>query len=461
VNLSDTAASALHDLASIAGWPEVEEGLVITGDDPVVRTPWRVAALCAASLAAGARAATQAAGLPAQQVTIDARHAGAALRSGTYLRFDGRTPEDPFDLLTGYYRTADERWIYYHCNFPHHRDGLLGLLGAEATREAVQAATARRGAQELESQLAARGLCGGMARTLLEWRSHPQHQATRELPLLEIVQTGDAPPRHACSGTEWHPLLGVRVLDLTRILAGPTCARTLAEYGADVLKVNGPHLPHSGSLEWDTGIGKRAAFLDLRDAAQAARLRELVASADVVSQAYAPGALVRHGICADDLANDCPGNVFVSLSAWSHSGPWSERRGFDTIVQAVTGMVLEEEAHARPSRMPVSAVDYVAGHLLAFGTAVALRRQRTVGGSWMVRTSLERVGHWIVSAGRVENWETLPGEFKEEELVSWMDTLETSAGRLTHLSSPVVRDGRRNRWLRGPSALGAEAPAWT
>ena len=455
-----TALGALAELASLAGWADARAGLRITGDDPVVRTPWRVGALCAATLAAGARAASRAAGLPPQQVDIEVPHVGAALRSATYLRFDGRPPEDPFDPLTGYFGTADGRWIYYHCNFPHHRDGVLRMLGAEGTRESVAAASALRKAQKLEDELGARGLCGGMARTLAQWHAHPQHQATRELPLLDIVRTGDAPPRAPEPATAHHPLAGTRVLDLTRVLAGPTCARTLAEYGAEVLKVNGPHLPHSGSVEWDTGIGKRAAFLDLRDAAQAARLRELLASADVVSQAYAPGALARHGVCAEALARDCPGSVFVTLSAWSHTGPWRDRRGFDTIVQAVTGMVLDEGPDARPARMPVSAIDYIAGHLLAFGAAVALHRQRTEGGSWMVRTSLERVGYWIVSAGRVEGSNEVPAQFSQAQLEGWMGSFETSAGQLTHLASPVVRDGRRNHWLRGPSALGADAPAW-
>ena len=198
------------------------------------------------------------------------------------------------------------------------------------------------------------------------------------------------------------PLAAVRVLYLTRVLAGPTCARTIAEHGADVLKITAPHLPHSGWLEFDTGLGKMSAYFDLRDLNGAATLRELAQSADIFSQSYRPGALEHHGFGPGELSALRPGIICVQLSAWGRGGPWHERRGFDTIVQTATGMAIVSGDGVKPQLMPVSAIDYVSGYLMAFGAMVALARHALEGRSWLVRVSLARTGRWIAERGLLD-----------------------------------------------------------
>ncbi|MYE68065.1 MAG: CoA transferase, partial [Acidimicrobiia bacterium] len=175
-----------------------------------------------------------------------------------------------------------------------------------------------------------------MVRSMAEWAQHPQSAAVASLPLMEIERIGDCPPQPLPEGDR--PLSGIRVLDLTRVLAGPTCARTLAEHGADVMKVSAKHLPSSRSQEYDTGHGKLSTHLDLREEQEVETLRRLVREADVFSQGYRPGTLARRGLSPQDLASLRPGIVYVSLSAFGRVGPWAERRGFDTVVQTVSGI---------------------------------------------------------------------------------------------------------------------------
>nr|AIA18180.1 CoA-transferase family III [uncultured bacterium] len=181
---------------------------------------------------------------------------------------------------------------------------------------------------------------------------------------------GDSPVEPLPDGDR--PLSGIRVLDLTRVLAGPTCARTLAEHGADVMKITAAHLPNIGYQEYDTGHGKLSAQLDLRDPKQLETLRGLVRESDVFSQGYRPGTLGDRGLSPQALAQLRPGIVCASLCAFSHVGPWASRRGFDTVVQTVSGITTRQAelfpgATPGPQFYPVSAIDYLTGYLMAFG----------------------------------------------------------------------------------------------
>ena len=187
------------------------------------------------------------------------------------------------------------------------------------------------------------------------------------------------------------------MLDLTRVLAGPTCARTLAEHGADVMKITAAHLPNIGYQEYDTGHGKLNAQLDLRQPNDLATLSGLVRETDVFSQGYRPGTLGERGLSPEELATLRPGIVYVSLCAFSHVGPWASRRGFDTVVQTVSGITnrqgeLFPGKEPGPQFYPVSAIDYLTGYLMAFGAMVALARRAREGGSWLVRISLAQTG---------------------------------------------------------------------
>src|SRR4029077_5077649 len=271
---------------------------------------------------------------------------------------------------------------------------------------------------------------GGMARTQAEWARHPQAAAVAALPLMEIMRIGDSTSEPLPTGDR--PLSGIRVLDLTRVLAGPTCARTLAEHGADVLKITGAHLPNLGYQEFDTGHGKLSAQLDLREQRDVDILRGLVREADVFSQGYRPGTLGMRGLAPEEMAAIRPGLVYVSLCAFGHTGPWASRRGFDTVVQTVSGITVRQAEcvpgkRPGPQFYPVSAIDYCTGYLMAFGAMAALARRTREGGSWLVRTSLAQVGKWIVDLGEVPTamLREMPAEFTADEVERWSSTSET------------------------------------
>jgi hypothetical protein len=367
--------------------------------------------------------------------------------------------------VMGTYPAKNGRWSYLHCNFPNHRAAALKVLGVQEDREAVRKAVAQWDALELEEAIIAAKGAGGMVRTMKEWAEHPQGKAVASLPLMEIVRIGDSPPEALPSGDR--PLSGIRVLDLTRVIAGPTCARTLAEHGADVLKITGKHLPSLGRQEYDTGHGKLSAHLDLREEKDREVLRGLARGADVFSQGYRPGTLGNRGFSPEALAQLRPGIVVVSLSAFGHVGPWASRRGFDTVIQTVSGITSRQGElfpgdAPGPQFYPVSAIDFLTGYLMAFGAMVALARRTREGSSWLVRISLAQVGRWLLERGQVTEAELkdVPQEFTPAELERWSMTSNTPVGRLQHLA-PVLRLSETPpRWARPMVPLGYHQPVW-
>jgi crotonobetainyl-CoA:carnitine CoA-transferase CaiB-like acyl-CoA transferase len=399
-----------------------------------------------------------------QAISVDLRHATAALRSARYLRIGGAVPKEPFDPRSGLYQARDQRWVYLHCNFPNHRAAALSALGLApaADRDAVARAVRDWDGLALEETVHAVRGCAGCVRTRAEWLTHPQAAAVAALPLLEIERIEDAPAEPLSA--EDRPLSRIRVLDLTRVLAGPTCARTLAEHGADVLKVSASHLPHSGDIEIDTGLGKLSAFLDLREAADFETLISLIRDGrcDVFSQSYRPGSLAARGLSAEALASLRPGIVCVELSAWSRAGPWAQRRGFDTVAQCATGMAMIHGGGETPRIMPVSALDYVSGYLAAFGAMVALQRRWHEGGSWRVRVSLARTGQWIVERGLLDSTAIadIPKELPDEEITRITVETPSPLGSIRHLAPVAHMAETPPRWTRPPRPLGQDAAAW-
>ncbi len=461
---------ALRTILSSAAVPiGPDDGVTFTGGaDPVLPTPFRIGQAAAASVAATGWAAADLWRTRTgrrQQVSVDLRQATASLRSGHYLTAgDGGVPPSR-NAIMGAYPARFGRWSYIHANFPNHRSAALGVLGVPEDRDAVARAVAQWDAAELEEAIIQAGGAGGMVRTQAEWAAHPQAAAIAALPLLEILRIGDSPPEPMPPGGR--PLSGIRVLDLTRVLAGPTGARTLAEHGADVLKITAPHLPNLGYQEFDTGHGKLSAHLDLRDSGDLGTLRGLVRQADVFSQGYRPGTLAARGLSPEALTAIRPGLVYVSLSAFGHTGPWAARRGFDTVVQSVSGITLRQAELVPgkapgPQFYPVSAIDYCTGYLMAFGAMVALNRRVTEGGSWLVRISLAQVGKWIVDLGEVPA-ASLPGvaaEFTPDELDRWSMVSETPSGRLRHLKPAVRMSETPPYWARPSVPPGFHPPVW-
>ena len=436
--------------------------------DPILPTPFRVGVAGAATLGAAGIAAADLWELRSgkkQTIGIEVRHATASLRSGHYMKLGDGTVSHARNSIMGVYPTKDGHWSYVHANFPNHRAAALGVLGVAEDKAAVAKAVLTWNAADLEEAIIAAKGAGGMVRSHAEWAQHPQAAAIASLPLLEIVKIGDSAPEPLPAGKR--PLSGVRVLDLTRVLAGPTCARTLAEHGADVMKITGAHLPNLGYQEWDTGHGKLSAQLDLRKAEDIATLHGLAKDADVFSQGYRPGTLGGRGLSPEELAAIRPGLVYVSLCAFSHAGPWASRRGFDTVVQTVSG-ITQRQVEVVPSKSPgpqfypVSAIDYCTGYLMAFGAMEALRRRATEGGSWMVRISLAQVGKWIVDLGEVSGdaARAAPDEFTPAELESWSMTSETPSGKLKHLKPVVQLSETPAFWARPSVPLGFHQPVW-
>ena len=455
--------SALGELLELARVDAPAPGAVaFTSTDPVFPTRYRVGTAGATALAAAGVAAsdlwTLRTGRPRQQIRVDVRAAAASLRSSRYLRVNGAPPAEVWDPMSGFYPVADGRWVSIHSNFAVHRAAMLRVLGTAEDRAAAEEASRRWNGYELEDAIHAAGGCAGVARDPAEWAQHPQHAAVGAQPLLEIVRIGDAPAQPLPAGER--PLSGVRVLDLTRVLAGPTCARTLAEHGADVLKIGAAHIPDMKTTEIDTGIGKLSALLDLRNPAELETLRTLLRDADVFSQSYRPGTLAARGLSPEDLAKLRPGIVCVSLSAWGSTGPWRNRRGFDSIVQTVSGMALEHGP--KPRYMPVSAIDYVSGYLMAFGAMVALARRAREGGSWLVRASLARTGRWItdfgdLGAGVIAG---VPGELSEAEIERLTMQTEAPIGRVRHLKPVLAMSETQPRWTRPPVPAGHHPARW-
>jgi crotonobetainyl-CoA:carnitine CoA-transferase CaiB-like acyl-CoA transferase len=441
--------------------PRATDQIIFSGgDDPVFTTPWRVGRAGAAALGAIGIAASdlwhQRTGR-AQEISIDLRAAAASLRSNTYVLKDGKKPISR-DPLMGHYPTRDGRHMFLHTNHPHHRDGALRIAGAKsADREALAAAVVKWDGLAIEEAIAAGGCVGGLTRSREEWIAHPHGRAVAALPLIDIVKIGEAPPRPLPAGPR--PLSGVRVADLTRVLAGPTCGRVLAEHGADVLHITAPHLPYQTELLMDTGHGKRCAFIDLRDPAGIETLTGLASSADIFTQGYRPGALAARGFAPEALAELRPGIVCISLCAYGHHGPWSQRRGFDSIVQNVTGLAATHSSLEKPHNIPVQALDYVTGYLAAVGAMVALARRVEQGGSWLVRVSLVQIAHWIASLGTVDATGA-ESELPNEELTKLFMESAGPLGRLRHLK-PVVQMSETPAFYAKPAEpLGTSRASW-
>jgi crotonobetainyl-CoA:carnitine CoA-transferase CaiB-like acyl-CoA transferase len=461
---------ALRTILPTAGWPEDRARAVAFtgGSDPVLQTPFRIGAAGAAAVAATGLAAAELWQIRTgrtQEVAVDLRQAVASLRSGHYLQVNGAKVREERNPVMGMYPARQGRWSYIHANFPNHRAAALSVLGCEESREAVRRAVAGWDALELEEAIIAAGGAGGMVRSMAEWATHPQSAAIAALPLLEIVRIGDAPPERLPDGER--PLSGIRVLDLTRVLAGPTCARTLAEHGADVLKITAPHIAARDDQEYDTGHGKLSARLDLRQKRDLETLKDLVREGDVFSQGYRPGTLANRGLSPQELAALRPGLVYVSLCAFSHAGPWSSRRGFDTVVQNVSGITTRQGevfpgSEPGPQFYPVSAIDYLTGYFMAFGAMAALARRAREGGSWLVRISLAQTGRWLVDRGEVPqaSLKDAARDLSPEEIARWSIDSDTPVGRLRHLGPTVRLSQTPPRWARPSVPLGTHEPAW-
>lgn len=457
-----SASDILHDLWRQAGLPADALPLArLTGADPVLPSSFAVGAAAQGSIAAAALAACElghARGVPRQAVAVDMRH--AALECTGWFSLDGRVPE-LWDAFSGLYRTADG-WVRIHANFAHHREGALRLLGldpATAVRADAEAAMAGWRALDFEDAAAARGLVATALRRFDEWDATPQGQAIAAQPLFTIERIGDAAPLALPPLREdQRPLAGLRVLDLTRILAGPVGGRALAAYGADVLLVNSPQLPNIEAIV-DTSRGKLSTHVDLRTDEGQAALRRLAGQAHVFVQGYRPGGLEALGFGPAQLAALRPGIVCVSLTAYGTQGPWAGRRGFDSLVQTAMGFNQAEGEAAgdgKPKPLPMQILDEATGYLIAFGAAAALHRQQREGGSWLVRVSLAQTGHWLRGLGRVPGGLATP----RPDIAPYVETEPSGFGELAGLRHSALLARTPGAWPRPSMPPGSHPAQW-
>jgi len=437
--------------------------LNLSGKDPVLPSSFRIGAAAQASIAAVGLAAAELhhrAGAQRRQVSVDRRHAATEFRCEQLLTVDGDAPASFSDPLFGAYRTGDGRCVRLHMNFPHHRESVLKFLGCAATRASIEEALQARDAVAFETEAYKHGCVVAAMRSPEEWAEHPQADPVASAPVVQIEKIGEAPPRPLPRGDR--PLSGLRVLDLTRIIAGPVAGRALAAHGADVMRIAAPRLPFIDWLVKDTGRGKLSAYADIATEDGRAALARLVGDADIVLQAYRPGALAARGFGPTDVAALRPGIVYGTLSAYGHLGPWASRRGFDSLVQTATGFNLAEAQAAGvegPKELPCQALDHATGYLLAFGCIMARMRQAGEGGSWIVRVSLARTGRWIWQLGRVENGFSCRLPSRDDVA----DLLEDSAspfGLILAVRHTAQLSATPARWARPAVPLGTHAPVW-
>lgn len=390
------------------------------------------------------------------QVTVDRRL--ASLWFGTSLRPVGWNAPPLWDAVAGDYRAADG-WIRLHTNAPHHRDAALAVLNVAADRDAVALAVSRWRADELEAAVVARNGCAAAMRGIDAWQQHPQGRSVATEPLLHRT-AGPGAARPDWRVSRQRPLQGLRVLDLTRILAGPVATRFLAGYGADVLRIDPPGWEEPGTVP-EVVLGKRCARLDLKSAKGLATLERLLGEADVLIHGYRADALARLGLDADRRRRLNPTMVDVSLDAYGWSGPWQGRRGFDSLVQMSTGIAeagMRAQGADRPVPLPCQALDHATGYLMAAAAIRGLTERLATGAGNTTRASLARSAQLLVThRGMLEGGPALAPETQADWSAA---TEETSWGPARRVRPPMWIEGTPESWDYPASALGSSDATW-
>ncbi|MFJ6698179.1 CoA transferase [Streptomyces sp. NPDC091272] len=435
------------------------------GDVLPARLPvreWARASVGVCSLAAAELlAARNAAEVPAVRVSEGA--VATAFHSERVLRIDGRAPVN-FAPLSGFWRTADG-WVRTHANYPHHRARLLAALSIpdDGTRDDRELAAvladelATRPAEQVQEAVYG---AGGLAVAWVPGRpGAASGDVPPDAPLVETRRTGAGTPERL--GQAALPAEGVRVLDLTRVLAGPVAARTLGLLGADVLRVDSPHLPEDADTYADTGMGKRSTLLDLADDTDRQTFETLLATADVVLSGYRPGALAALGLDPYGLTARFPGLIVADLRAWGRTGPWADRRGFDSLVQVGSGIAEIESARKyEPGALPAQALDHSTGYLVAVGVLRALTKRRADGCGSHLGYSLAGTASWLMQEGlRAPVDEPLAGDGAYAP-GRWTGVAESPYGRLEHALPPVSYEGAPSNWTRVVGLWGTDRPQW-
>ncbi|MFT3770992.1 MAG: CoA transferase [Minicystis sp.] len=436
--------------------------LALTGPDHVLPSVFDVTAFAsgavgvAALAAAELHAARTSTSIP--WVEVDSAHAAAAFQSEALFNPRGWERPAAWDPIAGDYRAAD-RWIRLHTNYASHRVAALSVLGCDADRGAVEAAVARWNAEPLESAIVDAGGCAAVMYDRDAWNAHPHGRAIAGAPAITLEESGRAaaslPPLPASAHG---PLTGIRILDLTRVIAGPECTRFLAAHGAEVLRIDPPGFAEVPALVPETTVGKRCATLDLASPLGRARFEALLAEAHVLVHGLRPGALEALGLDAALLRRHNPALVVAALDAYGWSGPWQKRRGFDSLVQMSCGIAAAGAAAKgtdRPTPLPAQALDHGIGYLLAAGVCRALTRLLQDGRVTTVRGSLIGAANWLFAAGPGD-----PGVPPPRYAPEIFEEAETAWGPVRQVRCPGIIDGRRPSWAIAAGPLGRHEPSF-
>lgn len=425
-----------------------------TGED-TLPSCFPVTELAAATIAAAGLALADLVGSETADVKVDSRL--ASLWFGFSIRPQGWELPSPWDSIAGDYRTS-EGWIKLHTNAPHHKAAALRVLGCAEDRDAVASAVVQWSGRDLEQAVVDEGGCAAMLRTGEEWLAHPPGSAVASEPLVLWDQAPAGQSSHWQPSRE-RPLAGLRVLDLTRVLAGPVATRFLAGYGAQVLRIDPPSWDEPGVIP-EVTLGKRCARLDLRDPEGRSTFERLLSEADVLVHGYRGDALDRLGLGASARQAMRPGLIDVSLDAYGHSGPWATRRGFDSLVQFSCGIAAQGMAWRSadaPVSLPVQALDQATGYLMAAavirGVAARLRGERFA----RARLSLARTAHLLCS----HRGQPSEKAFSQDDAYDLADEIEaTTWGPVRRIGSPITVNGSKLRWDCPAVPLGSHMPEW-
>jgi hypothetical protein len=426
------------------------------------------ALLAAAVLATQRGEASGSRGSPAAR--LDRGHVAAAFRSEAHLRVNGEPAGPGFAPLSRFWRTADG-WVRTHGNYPWHRSALVRALRCADDQESAAAALAGLGAREAEEAVVSAGGVAAAVRREADWRAEPAGRAVASARLVEGASAPGASPRVRTAGAR--PASGVRVLDLTRVIAGPVATRYLGALGADVLRLDPPDRPELPLHAYDGLLGKRSALVDFGTAGGLVRLHELLSGADVLVHGYRPQALARFGLTPHALAERHPGLVVVSLSAWGSGGPWGKRRGFDSIVQAATGIAMAESGDGeRPGVLPCQLLDHGTGYLCAAAALRGLARQSVHGGTVFRELSLARTAHWLLGMAETAGRDPATGAAEPAAVpgdragpgtgasLPWLTTLHGAGGLVTTVRPPGQFDGEPLSWPHTLTRYGGDQAAW-
>ncbi|WP_097239868.1 CoA transferase [Streptomyces sp. 1331.2] len=465
--------------AALGGPPDLLERVSFHGPQDVLPSGLPVRRLARATVAACSLAAAELAALrsggPVPAVRVDEGAVATAFVSERHLTVDGRTPVN-FAPHSGFWRTADG-WVRTHANYPHHRARLLAALDLAADAGPEQLAEMLRTLPA--EQVQERAYAAGALAVAVAPVSTAMHPLVEK---WEVDVVGGEAEGAAAAGARPlgaapvdRPAAGVRVLDLTRVIAGPVATRTLALLGADVLRIDSPRLPEAEDAHADTGFGKRSTRLDLAEPAERAVFEELLATADVVVSGYRPGALDAHGLAPDALFARRPDLVVAQICAWGWRGPWAWRRGFDSLVQAGVGIAGHEAGpDGRPGVLPAQALDHGTGYLIAAAVLRALTDQRTRRpGGRHLRFALAGTASWLLHGIEPEKPAQASPEPHAPEVHApeahaaeaydpsrWLVETDSAYGRLRHALPPIGYEGAPTDWSRPPGRWGTDAPVW-